>query len=44
MMNNNKTTRSKSVELKTKIIGCTPVGNNILDTEVVVSLEYFSNF
>ena len=42
--NNNKTTRSKSFEDKTKIIGRTPNDNNILHTEVVVSLKYLSNF
>ena len=42
-INSNKTT-SKSFEYKTKIIGSTPADNNTLDTEVVVSLKYLSNF
>ena len=43
-MNKNKTTTSKSFENKTKIIGSTPNNNNILDAEVVIPLNYLSNF
>ena len=44
-INNNKTVTSKSFEYKTKLIGRTPNNNNVLlDTEVVVSLKYFSKF
>ena len=43
-INNNKAIKSKSFEYKTKIIGSMPNNNNILDTEVLVSLKYLSNF
>ena len=42
-INNNKIARSVSFEYKTKIIGSIPAGNNILDTEVGVSLKYLYN-
>ena len=41
---NNKTTTSKSFEYKTKIIGSTVNGNNMLNAEVIVPLKYLSNF
>ena len=41
---NNKTATSKSFEYKTKITGSTPDKNSRLDTKVVVSLKYLSNF
>ena len=43
-INKNKTTRSKSFELKTAIIGRTPDNNNTLDTEVAVPLKYLRIF
>ena len=43
-INNNKTIASKSFEYKTKILGKREDNNNTLDTEVVVSLKYMSNF
>ena len=43
-INNNKSTTSKSFEYKSKITGRTPYGDNILDAEVVVPLNYLSNF
>ena len=43
-INNNKTITSKSFEFKTKLKGSTPDDNNILDAEVVVPLNYLSNF
>ena len=43
-INNNKTTSSKPFEYKKKIIGTTPADNSRLDAEVVVPLEYLSNF
>ena len=43
-MNNSKITTSKSFEYKIKIIGRTSANNNALDTEVVVTLKYLSNF
>ena len=43
-IHNNKTIRGKSFEYKTRLIGSTPNNNNILDTVVVVSLKYLSNF
>ena len=43
-INNNKIIKSKSFEYKTKIIGRTPTDNNRLDTELIVSLKYLSNF
>ena len=42
--NNNKIIKSKSFGYKTKIIGRTPDDDNILDTEVVVTLKYLNNF
>ena len=44
MVNNNKTTTSKSFKYKTKIIGITPNNENRLNAEVVVPLKYLSNF
>ena len=41
---NNKTATSKSFDYKTKIIEIIPADNNTLDTEVVVPLNYLSNF
>ena len=41
---NNKTATRKSFEYKTKITGSTPDKNSRLDTKVVVSLKYLSNF
>ena len=43
-VNNKKTIPSKSFEYKTKLIGSTPADDNILDTEVVISLKYLSSF
>ena len=43
-INNNKTTTSRFFEYKTKIIGSTPNNNSTLNTEVVVPLQYLSNF
>ena len=43
-INNSKTTTSRFFEYKTKIMGKTPINNNTLDTKVVVSLKYLSNF
>ena len=43
-INNNKTIANESFEYKAKLIARTPNNNNILDTEVVVSLKYLSNF
>ena len=42
--NNNKGMTSKSFKYKTKIIESIPDDNNTLDTEVVVSLKYWTNF
>ena len=42
--NNNKAVTSKSFKYKTKIIESIPDDNNTLDTEVVVSLKYWTNF
>ena len=44
LVNNKKTTTSKSFEYKTKIIGSTQINNNILDTQVVILLKNLSNF
>ena len=44
LVNNKKTTTSKSFEYKTKIIGSTQINNNILDTKVVILLKNLSNF
>ena len=44
IVNNKKTTLSKSFEYKTKIIGSTQINNNILDTQVVILLKNLSNF
>ena len=41
---NNKTATSKSFEYNTKITGSTPDKNSRLDTKVVLSLKYLSNF
>ena len=43
-INNNKTTRSKYFDYKTKIIGNAPDNISRLDVEVVVPLKYLSNF
>ena len=43
MVNNNKTTTSKSFECKTKITGSMPNNDNILDAEVVDPLKYLNN-
>ena len=43
-VNKNKTTKSKSFEYKTKIMGRTPADNNASNTEAVVPLKYLSNF
>ena len=43
-INNDKTITSESFEYKKKIVGRTPDDNNTLGTEVVVPLEYLSNF
>ena len=43
-LSNNKTTKSKSFEWKTKIIEKTSANNNTLDIEVVVTLKCWSNF
>ena len=44
MMNNNKTTTSKSFKYKAKLIGSTPDNTNRLDTKVAAPLNYLSNF
>ena len=44
IVNNKKTTASKSFEYKTKIIGSTQINNNILDTQVVILLKNLTNF
>ena len=41
---NNKTTKSKSFEFKTKMIWRTRANNEKLNTENVARLEYLSNF
>ena len=41
---NNKTATSKSFEYNTKITGSTPDKNSRLDTKIVLSLKYLSNF
>ena len=43
-INNNEKITGKSFEYNTKLMGSTPDNNNVLDTEVVVSLKYLSNF
>ena len=43
MVNNNKTTTSKSFEYKTKITGSMPNNDNILDAEVVDPLKNLNN-
>ena len=43
-INNNKATTSKSFEYTTKIKGSMPADDSRLDTEIVVSLKYLSNF
>ena len=43
-INKNKIITSKSFKYKTKIIGSTPNDMNTLDAEVVISLNYLSNF
>ena len=43
-INNKKTTKSTFFQCKTKILGKMSNENNILDTEVVVPLNYSSNF
>ena len=44
LRNNIKTTKSKSLKYKAKIIGSTSNDNNILDAEVDVPLKYLSYF
>ena len=44
IVNNNKTTTSKSFKYETKIIGGTPHNGSTLNVEVVVPLKYLSNF
>ena len=41
---NNKTTKIKSFEYKTKVIGNTPDESNALDTKVAVPLKRLNNF
>ena len=43
-INNDKTITSKSFEYKTELTGSTPNDNNTSNTEVVVPLNYSSNF
>ena len=43
-IDHSKAVPSESFEFKTKIIWTTLADNNISDTEVVVPLEYLSNF
>ena len=43
MINNNKTTTSKSFKYKTKITGKTTINTSRLNAEVVVPLNYLSN-
>ena len=43
-INKNKIITSKSFKYKTKIMGSTSYDNNALDAEVVISLNYLSNF
>ena len=43
-INNNRTITRKSFEYKTKLTGTKQNNKNILDTEVVVPLKYWSNF
>ena len=43
-MGSSKTVTSKTFEYKRKIIERTPADNNTLNTEVVVSFKYVSNF
>ena len=43
-INKNKIITSKSFKYKTKIIGSTSNDMNTLDAEVVISLNYLSNF
>ena len=43
-INNDKTTRSKSFEYKTKLIGSTSYNTSRLNAEVVVPLKNLSNF
>ena len=43
-ISNIKITKSRPFENKAKIIGNTPADNNVLNTEVVFSLKYLSNF
>ena len=43
-INNKETITSKSSEHETKIIGRTSVDDDTLDTEIVFSLKYLSNF
>lgn len=40
-VDNEKTTTSKFIEWKTRIIGSTPASNNTLDKKVVVPLNYW---
>ena len=44
MINNKKTTKSKSFEYKTKIIGRIPIYNNSLNAKSFVQLNYLRDF
>ena len=41
---NSKTTKNRSFEYKTKIIGTTPVNKNTIETEFIVPLKHLSDF
>ena len=43
-INNNKTITSKSFELRAKLIGNTLDDDNVWDAEIVIPLNYLSNF
>ena len=43
-INNNKTTTGKSFKYKKKIVGTAPDDYNTINAEVVVPLNYLSNF
>ena len=43
-INNNKIITSKTFEYQKKIIGSTPINNNILEAEIVLPFKYLSNF
>ena len=44
IIDNKKTTTSKSFKYEVNIIGSTPNNTNIFDAEVAVPLKYLSNF